>query len=330
MVRFLERGGWVVYLDEYRRDPDIYDGFRIPEWFDRLRDPWVIVPLSYAENLVAFIVLRRSTTKASLNWEDTDLLKTVGRQAAGHLALWLTTRALLDVRQFEAFNRLSAYVVHDLKNIVAQLNLVVSNAQRHKRSPEFIDDAIQTIENASGKMNRMLSQLRKGTEETVSARPIAVADMLAAAVAARSQDLPHPQLETGPRNLHVRADPDRLGSVIEHLVQNAQEATPPSGEVRVRWLSDPDGVVIEIEDNGSGMDEAFVLDRLFRPFDTTKGNAGMGIGVYQSRELVRSIGGELSVVSSPQAGTTFRVRLPVCEPAVGRGPDVNRAVELAS
>ena len=111
--------------------------------------------------LVAFIVLSRPDTPRELNWEDSDLLKTCGRQAASYLTLLRLSEALADARQFEAFNRLSAYVVHDLKNLAAQLSLVVSNARRHMHSPGFVEDAIDTVDNATRKMNRMLAQLRK-------------------------------------------------------------------------------------------------------------------------------------------------------------------------
>jgi hypothetical protein len=99
-----------------------------------------VVPLKDREVLLGFLVLTRSRSIASVNWEDCDLLKTVGRQAASYLALFEATDALASARQFEAFNRLSAFVVHDLKNLVAQLALVSSNAKRFLHNPEFFAD----------------------------------------------------------------------------------------------------------------------------------------------------------------------------------------------
>jgi signal transduction histidine kinase len=61
------------------------------------------------------------------------------------------------------------------------------------------------------------------------------------------------------------------------------------------------------------MSERFIRERLFRPFNTTKGNAGMGIGVYDSREFVLSLGGEVYVFSEPGIGTTFYLRVPIFE-----------------
>ncbi|MCP5157209.1 MAG: PEP-CTERM system histidine kinase PrsK [Ectothiorhodospiraceae bacterium] len=311
LARFLARDGWVVLVDEYRERPEAYPGLEIPEWLAETPRAWLVVPLMHGDELVAFIVLQRSPTKTSLNWEDTDLLKTVGRQAASYLALWLATEALTEARQFEAFNRLSAFVVHDLKNIVAQLALVVSNSKRHRGSPEFVDDAFDTIENATGRMNRMLAQLRKGRAEPGAVRATPMAEVLERVVRARGVGLPRPMLVVDSPEATVRVDADRLASVVEHLVQNAQEATADDGTVTVRLRTEADRAVVEIIDSGVGMDADFISQRLFRPFDTTKGNAGMGVGVYQSREFVQSAGGDIDVTSAPGAGTTFTIRLPM-------------------
>jgi len=315
LVRFLERTGWVVYLEEFQREPGRYAGLVLPDWITTLREPWVIVPLLHAEELVAFIILARPPTPRTLNWEDSDLLKACGRQAAGFLALLKVSEALADARQFEAFNRLSAYVVHDLKNLVAQLSLVVSNARRHMHSPGFIEDAIETVDNATQKMNRLLLHLRKGQSAGGPARAVNLVTVLDAVVHARAAAQPVPVLECAEAELRVLAEPDRLASVLEHLVQNAQEATPPDGCVSVRVTCQDARAVLEIADTGCGMDARFISERLFRPFDTTKGNAGMGVGVYESREFVIEAGGDLDVTSTPGQGTTFRVRLPLAPPA---------------
>ncbi|MHB8551844.1 MAG: ATP-binding protein, partial [Acidiferrobacterales bacterium] len=106
---------------------------------------------------------------------------------------------------------------------------------------------------------------------------------------------------------------DRLSAVIGHVIQNAREATPADGRVTVRLRADRRQVVIEVEDTGCGMDEAFIRERLFRPFETTKGNSGMGIGAYETREFVRALGGDIDVFSRPGHGTIFRLHLPLAD-----------------
>jgi len=240
---------------------------------------------------------------------------------------WQATDALAESRQFEAFNRLSAYVVHDLKNLVAQLDLVVDNSKRHLHKPGFMEDALKTIDSASAKMNRLLGQLRKDRAEIGSTHAVNLGNVLEEIVAARSASQPAPVLDDSPQELRINADRDRLGAVIEHLVQNAQEATPPDGHVTVRVSGEDGWAFVEVEDDGCGMDAEFVAERLFKPFDTTKGNAGMGVGVYESREFVHALGGEISVESAPRRGTLFRVKLPtIAAPALTeRDPEPREA-----
>ena len=122
-----------------------------------------------------------------------------------------------------------------------------------------------------------------------------------------------PTLEAGTMPAMVEADPERLVSVLEHVIRNAQDATPEQGTVSVKIGQTPNAVVVlTVSDSGSGMDPDFVRDRLFRPFDSTKGSKGMGIGAYQAREYVRMLGGEVEVQSSPGSGTQFSISLPVC------------------
>lgn len=108
----------------------------------------------------------------------------------------------------------------------------------------------------------------------------------------------------------VLAEKEQLVAILGHLVQNAQDATPDDGTVRIRLDCDQDNVFIDIIDTGCGMEQRFIAERLFRPFDTTKGNAGMGIGVYEAREYIHSQGGNISVRSEVGVGTVFSIELP--------------------
>ena len=141
--------------------------------------------------------------------------------------------------------------------------------------------------------------------------------------------MPAPTLQCEYHGISVLADRDRMGAVISHLVQNAQEATPHDGSVQIRLLRDERNAVIEVEDTGSGMDEAFVRERLFKPFDTTKGNAGMGIGVYESREFIHALGGEVVVNSTPGKGTVFHISLPLLQRAA-MGDYIDQNIGVAS
>ncbi|MGH8613453.1 MAG: XrtA/PEP-CTERM system histidine kinase PrsK [Gammaproteobacteria bacterium] len=311
LIEFLGKTGWIIDLREHRSHPDRYENLEIPRGLSELQEAWLIVPLIQGECVLGFIVLKQSLACDTIDWEDSDLLKTVGRQSASYLALLHATDALAQARQFEAFNRLSAFVVHDLKNLVAQLSLVVSNAKRHIHNQEFMEDAVNTVENAVAKLNRLLQHLRKGALSDVQPALLDLDRLLEEVVRARRGMRPAPILEVQDQGLRVFAGHQWLQTALEHIVQNAQEATPEHGQLTVRLKRHGEMARIEIEDTGCGMDAAFIRNRLFAPFDTTKGNAGMGIGVFESREIVRSLGGEIQVTSRPNLGTTFRITLPL-------------------
>jgi signal transduction histidine kinase len=97
------------------------------------------------------------------------------------------------------------------------------------------------------------------------------------------------------------------------VVRNAQDATPDDGMVIVRLFKHHEQAVIEVQDNGAGMEEAFLRERLFKPFETTKGGSGMGIGAYETRDYIRGLGGDVEVMSRVNDGTTFRMRIPISE-----------------
>ncbi|WJW74477.1 PEP-CTERM system histidine kinase PrsK [Thiohalobacter sp. IOR34] len=309
LVSFLRERGWVVEIPEFSRNPELYEGLELPAWLEALDDAWLVVPLLDAEELIGFILLQQPLAPVQVDWEVLDLLKTAACQAAIYLGQYEALEALAEARQFEGFHRLSAYILHDLKNIIAQQSLITRNAARHRDNPAFIDDALGVMSHSVGKMERLLGLLRSGM---ANKRPVPVDLVLL--VTEVCEELaaaqPVPCFRSDEAQALVMADRDRMRAAIRNMVQNAQQATAASGRVDVRLSRKESRIEIVVEDTGSGMDAEFVRERLFRPFDTTKGDTGMGIGAYETRELVRSMGGDVEVVSRPGEGTRFAVWLP--------------------
>jgi hypothetical protein len=306
---FLQRTGWVVNLQEYRDAPARYPGLQVPEWLGALPAAWLIVPIAAQDELIGFVVLATPRAAVDVNWEVRDLLKTAARQAGSFLAQLRASEALLEARKFEAFNKMTAFVVHDLKNLVAQLSLLLSNAERHRHNPRFQEDMLATVQHVSERMNRLLLQLSTGARGEEGARPVdlsRLAERVARAKAAEPAGVP----VEGAQQVMAVAHEHRLERVVGHLVQNAIDATREGGGVRVRVSAQEALAVLEVSDTGCGMSEQFVRERLFRPFETTKAG-GMGIGAFETAQYVKEIGGSIQVESRPGTGTRVTLALPL-------------------
>ncbi|SER75095.1 putative PEP-CTERM system histidine kinase [Nitrosomonas sp. Nm51] len=304
---FMEQKDWVIDLNEYRTNPTTYAPLVVPQWLLETPDAWFIIPLIQHGKLFGFVVLIKPRSKIKLNWEIRDLLKVAGNQATSYLAQEEASRALMVARQFESFNRMSTFVVHDLKNLIFQLSLLLSNAEKHKNNPAFQDDMIQTVNLSIGKMKRLLEKL-SNSHSLDKPDKIFLNQLLQEIVESKSIFEPRPVFVAHPTGLVVSAERTRLHRVISHIVQNAIEATPKDGTVKVCLCQKNKKAVIEIQDTGHGMSEKFVQERLFKPFESTK-SAGMGIGVFESKEYIQEIGGTLEVSTEEAAGTTFFITL---------------------
>lgn len=317
LATFLRATGWVIDVVEARRDPEKYRGLTLPQWLRASQHAWLVVPLLVPDGLLGFVVLGRPRVDLKLDWEVLDLLKTAARQTAGFLAQQESTEALLEARKFESFNRMSAFVVHDLKNLVAQLQLMLRNAERHHANPDFQRDMLATVGHVVARMNNLMLQLRSGERPVDRAHAVDLCDVLSRIQGVRAAGHDNLRIDLVD-DVHVMGHADRLERVIGHLVQNALEAGEPSmvvrPEVKVRVYRQGEFAVIEVADNGMGMSADFIRDRLFKPFSSTK-SAGMGVGTYESQQYVQSIGGRIDVESEPGKGTIFRVRLRLAEPA---------------
>jgi putative PEP-CTERM system histidine kinase len=265
--------------------------------------------------MIGFVILATARTRIDVNWEVNDLLKTAGKQAGAFLGQIQATEALLEVRKFDAFNRMSAFVVHDLKNIVAQLSLMLKNAERHRDNPEFQKDMQMTVEHSVERMRQLMMQLREGATPVDSPRGIELGDLIRriqAAKATQGRDLDIDLRE----KIVAKGHEDRVERVIGHIVQNALDATEKNGRVWIRLEREASQALVTVGDTGQGMTPEFLRERLFKPFQTTK-PAGMGIGAYESFQYVQELGGKISVDSAINVGTQVRLSLPVFEAGDG-------------
>jgi putative PEP-CTERM system histidine kinase len=273
-------------------------------------EAWALVPLSHFDRLAGIILLARPPVDRRLDWEDFDLLRILGRQAASYLAEAASHAALAEARRFDEFNRRFAFIIHDIKNLVSQLTLVARNAERHADNPAFRADMVATLSDAAERMNALLqrlSQQHRGRPERVE--PVDLGALIERLAAARRAQ--HPVHVVGGCRTAL-ADPARLDRVLGHLVQNAIEASPADMPVTLALGEEGGRATIDVIDRGGGMAPAFVRDQLFRPFVSSK-PGGFGIGAFEARQLTEAMGGALSVASREGEGTRFRVALPIAK-----------------
>ena len=307
--QFYKKNAWIIDVREYNYVENSYPELELDVEYCREASIDLIVPILNGEELYGVFLLSLSEGRGILNWEDRDLLFALTKQLSNYLSLNDANTALSESKQFEAFHRMSAFLVHDLKNIQAQLDLINSNAKRHRNNPAFIDDVFETIESASTRLDKVLTQLRNKQVAETPAGEISVNDVIENVVKQRNVNKPSVEQEID-GELTLVTEKQEFMSVLNHLIQNAQEATPSDGWVKVRASQDGPLLRIAILDNGSGMSEEFIKKRLFKPFDTTKGNAGMGIGVYEAKQFIEAQGGELQVTSFVNEGSIFQITLP--------------------
>ncbi|OZG73405.1 histidine kinase [Hahella sp. CCB-MM4] len=318
LVDFMRQSDWIINLKEYQLDPTRYHLMEIPDCLWTTHKPWLLVPLFIGDALIGFVLISEPLAKIELNWENYDLLKIVARQCASYIALLHAQNRLSESKQFEAVNRTSAFMVHDLKTIIAQLSLLVNNAGKHKSNPVFVDDMITTTEHALKKMNHLLLQIRNPvTQDDVT--QVDVIDLLKDIIQQESRREPIPSFTGDDSQVIISADREKLRSVFVHMIQNAQDATDKSGDVTVSVKKSTGWIVVFVQDTGIGMSDEFIKAELFKPFTSTKGLTGMGIGVYQSREYIRKLGGSIDVTSEPGVGTCFTIKIPLVNTSSGYG-----------
>lgn len=306
---FLKDSGWIINLEEYRSAPGRYENLELPDWLTDIPNAWLVVPLAVGNDMIGFVILTTARTKIEVNWEVNDLLKTAGRQAGTFLGQMQAAEALLEVRKFDAFNRMSAFVVHDLKNIVAQLSLMLKNAERHRDNPEFQQDMLMTVEHSVERMRQLMMQLREGATPVDSPRGIDLGAVIRRIQTAKSRQGREVDVDAAEKVI-AKGHEDRVERVIGHVVQNALDATESGGKVWVRLERQNDNAVVVVGDTGHGMSPEFLRERLFKPFQTTK-PAGMGIGAYESFQYVQELGGKVSVDSEVNVGTQVSLSLPL-------------------
>ena len=310
LASIFEREGLILDFDEARAGIEHQGELdHVPDWLMEEPRAWAAVPLRHYDRLVGVVVLARPLVERKLDWEDFDLLGIVGQQVASYLAEQAGQEALSEVTRFDEFNRRMAFVMHDIKNLSSQMSLLLKNAEKHVDKPEFRKDMLVTLRSSAEKLNTMLARLgRYGTVSPEAARDF---DM-----SSHVRDTVQRFARTGNVSL-VRSEPitvtgqaEAFEQALSHIVQNAVDASADGSPVLLETYSDGLSGVVQIIDSGVGMSASFIRTSLFKPFVSSK-DGGFGIGAFEAREIIRSMGGRLDVESREGLGTRFTITLPL-------------------
>jgi putative PEP-CTERM system histidine kinase len=271
----------------------------------------ICVPLVVGGEVLGLMILGDHVGGAIFSWQDFDLLKCVADQVAAGLRNVQLSQKLLQAKELEAFQTMSAFFVHDLKNTASTLNLMLKNLPVHFDDPAFRADALRGVSKSVTHINQLIERLSLLRHE-LQIRPVeSDFNEVVAKSLAGWEKVPGVNLVKELRPLpKILLDQEQMLKVVINLVLNAKEATPPEGQVRIETSQNNGWAMLTVSDNGCGMSPDFLNRSLFRPFKTTKKN-GLGIGMFQSKMIIDAHKGRIEVESQPGKGTTFRLLLPI-------------------
>lgn len=283
-------------------------------WRTAFESGWLVVPLRYRAAIVGLAVLAKPRSPKRLSWEDESFIRVVAMQLGAFLVQEETAQSLADTRQLQEFNKRFAFVVHDIKNSIGQLSLLVTNVQKFGDNPQFREDMTATLSNSVERLQRLLTSLSTiGSANGPGNHQNEALDLIAflSEFTKEQSKLGHSiVLHSNSQCLEMElTNTSNLRRALEHVIANAREASGTKQQIDVAVKTEADAIQIVVTDHGTGMTEKFINEELFRPMHSTK-SGGYGIGAYQARELMRDLGGDITITSRIGHGTTATLTLP--------------------
>jgi putative PEP-CTERM system histidine kinase len=315
LVRFIKTHSH-FHAREKEPDPAWQNVTKTKEAFLTSLNLILLAPISIGNQLAGLIGLGPEFTGGQYGYDDFDLLTVLGSQTASALLAVRMAEKLAHAREQQAWNRLSAFVLHDIKNAATMLSLLRENAPEHIHEPEFQQDMLELVDDALRRMGRVEQRLRTLKDEIIPKRQdLELSRFLQDCSQRLKTKLPSMKINIECKGeMQVKTDPELLFSILENLLLNAFEAQGEGAIVQIRTGRDDDNIqaVVEIIDNGPGIEEELLPDVLFKPFKTTK-DGGSGIGLWQVKRVVVSLGGSVAADNVPGGGARFMIRLPLDE-----------------
>jgi len=313
LIQALKDRDYPIALDDLKHDPKLPVIHEEQMAMFRSMEVLILVPLIVEKQLIGILGLSKSHSGTPLNYEDYDLMKTMAKQAASSILNTKLSQRLVTSKEMETFHALSTFLLHDLKNFVSMLSLVVENMNRNFDNPEFRTDALANISQTVDKMKHLmerLSALSKASDLCYAS--IDLNELVRETLVEVGRSLKSKMI----KDLHelpvIRVDPVQIKKVITNLILNAEEAITGEGEILLATSVQDGMVTLSVSDNGCGISSEFLENRLFKPFSTTK-SQGLGIGLYQSKSIIEAHGGRIQVSSQMGQGSSFKIFLTIAK-----------------
>jgi putative PEP-CTERM system histidine kinase len=271
----------------------------------------VAVPLISGEQWLGLAVLADRVSGVLYTMEEFELLRCIGDQVAAGLLNLRLTGEIMRAKELEAFQTVSAFFVHDLKNAASTLNLTLQNLPTHFDDPQFRADALRGIASTVDRINTVTSRLGS-LRDPIDLRAVEVDlnELMTEAAKVFEEDPSLVVIKNLSPVSKIHVDREHIRSVLTNLLLNARDAVSGGGEIKLETTESNGRVILSVADSGCGMTADFLRTSLFRPFRTTK-TRGIGIGMFQTKVIVEAHGGTIQVTSAPEQGSTFRVILPI-------------------
>lgn len=313
LLPYLHQTGWVVDVEEAVSFPDQYPDLNIDITHVLKSGVKWLVPVVRDEALRSILVIGAAPSKDwDLNWETRDFLLSLSHQLERYFFSQETQQTLSEHAQLAAFHQTSAFVIHDLKNVHAQMKMLIKNGEKHRNNPDFINDLFITMSSMQTRVEKTLSQLTNKQRDPVFAKERKIDAALTLSNSLRET---HPDINVvyeKQEDFSITVDADRFSNVVKHLVDNAKHACEKNNtvDISVSCIIKSNYVMINVKDNGVGMTQEFMSTKLFHPFETTKGNSGMGLGVYDAKTFAENHNGHIEVKSEIGKGSVFTLIIP--------------------
>jgi putative PEP-CTERM system histidine kinase len=302
IVRFLSERTWVINVKD--ENPGIAEENRL--FFEQNKISFII-PLFDGERLEGFIALGHIIKNNEVYiYEDYDLMKTIARQASQAILHQRLSEQITQAREMEAIGNVATFVVHDLKNLVATISLIVDNAGKYMQNPDFQNDMLASLSNTAEKMRALIGRLKNlGDKNLLNPYPVDLLEL----TSKTAQMVAAGKITVSGNPERIIADGEEIQKVVINLLINAVEASDHEQPIVAKVGNDGGAPFIRISDQGCGMSDHYIRTKLFKPFTSTK-KQGLGIGLYQCRKIVESHGGRIEVNSLEGSGSVFTVWFP--------------------